>query len=293
LSVNASLTDLASDEGSPAAIAGVTLPTVAARAPLSATDQPVAVNAVSLQEKIAAAAQLASGNDSIAKQPGKKDFLKTANEAVATAVTNVGTGVAQAGSVMPAALSSRSKSLSDSELLPVGPVAGETPSAIKFAPETPATVATPRETMAAVVSAINALETRASTDQKRVDLQFHVGDQRLALRVELRDGTVYTTFRTDSPELRTALAQEWHSVVQPVASREMRLADPVFSSSLSTGGESASGSKGQGSPREREPGAPRQVTFPLSSEASGLMVSESAPAASLAISSNQLLHAFA
>jgi hypothetical protein len=293
LSVNASLTDLASDEGSPAANAGVAIPTVAARAPLSATDQPVAVNAVSSQEKIAAAVRMSSGNDSVVKQVGKKDFLKTANEAVATGVTGVGTDVAQAQSLMPAAMSSHSKSFSNSELLPVGAVAGEAPSANKFTPETTATVATPRETMAAVVSAINALEARASSDQKMVNLQFNVGDQRLGLRVELRDGTVHTTFRTDSPELRNALAQEWHSVVQPVASRELRLADPVFSSSHATGGDSASGSTGQGSPRERQPSVPRQMPFPLPSEASGLTVSEPAPAASLATGSNQLLHAFA
>ena len=38
-----------------------------------------------------------------------------------------------------------------------------------------------------------------------------MGDESLALRVELRDGTVHTTFRAQSAELRSALAQEWPS----------------------------------------------------------------------------------
>ena len=154
-------------------------------------------------------------------------------------------------------------------------------------------VATPRETMAAVISAITALENRASTDQKMVDLQFHVGDERLALRVELRDGTVHTTFRTDSSELRAALSQEWHAVVQPAVGRELRLAEPLFSSSSGTGGESTFGSTGQGAAKEREANASRPAPFAVPVATSGLAAAESAPATSPAISSNQLLHAFA
>ena len=56
------------------------------------------------------------------------------------------------------------------------------------------------------------------------------------MRVELRGDRVHTTFRTDSPELRTALAREWQAVsTLQSGDRGQRLADPVFASSSSFG----------------------------------------------------------
>jgi hypothetical protein len=64
--------------------------------------------------------------------------------------------------------------------------------------------------------------------QSAVNLRFNVAGENLSVRVALQAGQVHTQFRTDSGELRTALAHEWQSV--GLASGTSRFADPVFAS---------------------------------------------------------------
>jgi hypothetical protein len=111
--------------------------------------------------------------------------------------------------------------------------------------------------------------------------------------VELKEGTVHTTFRTESTELRTALAQEWQSVVQPAGAREIRLAEPVFSSSPAGGAESASSSLGQGTPHQRGQAMPEPAHRSLTPTFSAAGLPDPAPATVLAPHTTSLLHAFA
>ncbi|MEO6006195.1 MAG: hypothetical protein ABIZ04_26345 [Opitutus sp.] len=109
----------------------------------------------------------------------------------------------------------------------------------------------------AVESALAVAEQFAPGEQRSVRLQFNVGGEDLAVRVELRGDQVHTTFRTDSPELRTALAREWQAVSTSQSSeRGQRLADPVFASSSS--GQSLSGDSGAAHRRDPET---RQAQF--------------------------------
>lgn len=81
----------------------------------------------------------------------------------------------------------------------------------------------------AVEVVLHAVEHVASRAQRSVQLSFSVAGEELAVRVELRADEVRTTFRTDSSELRAALAQEWQQVAAPVQSdRPVRIAPAVF-----------------------------------------------------------------
>lgn len=86
-------------------------------------------------------------------------------------------------------------------------------------------------TRRAVNAAVAVTEQYAADRQPAVTLKFTVSGVDLGVRVELRGEHVHTTFRTDSPELRAALAQEWNQVAAAQAGdRASRLAEPVFTS---------------------------------------------------------------
>src|SRR5581483_11633984 len=81
----------------------------------------------------------------------------------------------------------------------------------------------------AVETALEVADRFTAQDRHTVNLQFSVAGQDLAVRVELRADEVRTTFRTDSPELRNALAHEWQSVAgQGTSERGLRLVTPTF-----------------------------------------------------------------
>jgi hypothetical protein len=71
-----------------------------------------------------------------------------------------------------------------------------------------------------------------AVDRNSVEVKFNFGaNDRLAVRVEYRAGTVHATFRTDSPELRDAIAREWQAQTASSDYRPYRVADPVFTGS--------------------------------------------------------------
>ena len=201
------------------------------------------------QEKIAPLPSLPADDLKNSLVAQEKFFLDPIQKAVTAANAGVGIAVAKLNATMSAAAFVRPKSASISESPASFAFAADNAPIATLTIDAPAPVASVRETMAAVISAVDALERRADVQHKSVDLQFQVGGEKLGLRVELRDGTVYTTFRTESPEMNGALAREWHSVVPPALAREIRLADPVFNSAPA--GESSS-LLGQGSPQQRE-----------------------------------------
>jgi hypothetical protein len=92
------------------------------------------------------------------------------------------------------------------------------------AADVPQTLAT-----GAVENALQVTDLQAAASvgaQSAVNLKFSVAGESLSVRVALQGGQVHTQFRTDSGELRTALAHEWQSVSSPSGSS--RFADPVF-----------------------------------------------------------------
>jgi hypothetical protein len=106
---------------------------------------------------------------------------------------------------------------------------------------------------------MDAVERVRDSVRSSVELKLTFGDDtRLAVRVELCDGTVQTTFRTDSAELRQALASEWHhampSILATAPDQTARVAEPVFGPAT-TSADFAGASTG-GNPNQRQAPAP-------------------------------------
>lgn len=94
----------------------------------------------------------------------------------------------------------------------------------------------------AVDVVMTAVERYTTGDRHSVQLQFSVGGADLSVRVELRGDEVRTTFRTDSPELRSALAHEWQAATAGAhGDADVHLAAPVFSAGNNSNFSSFSG----------------------------------------------------
>lgn len=113
----------------------------------------------------------------------------------------------------------------------------------------------------AVDAVKSATEYLDAGNRTTVRLQFSVGDANLSVHVELRAGQIHATFRTDSGDLRAALASEWQAMSGETG-RAVRLADPVFASATGQSnsfGDSASQQRNSG---ERTPAGNFEAFYP-------------------------------
>lgn len=124
--------------------------------------------------------------------------------------------------------------------------------------EAPLPVSSIRETIAVVVSAVEALQQRAEGPQQMVNLNLDVGAEKLGLRLELRDGVVHTTFQTNSTELRQALGQEWRVVAPGLVAQELTVAAPVFAATPASSPNAPSQFPGHDQPQQRGQPMPEQ-----------------------------------
>ena len=166
--------------------------------------------------------------------------------------------------------------------------------------EPPRPVAVPLAAAAyrAVNAVLEATERFAAGGAQTVNLRFSVDGSDLAVRVELRGGEVHATFRTDSNELRTALAQEWQTMSGSEAGRPLRAIDPVFAPAKSAGFGAASGESAPHQHRDsggRQSDEPTHSRMPGQPAAASLSPSvSSAPAPRPATAATTLrLHTFA
>lgn len=111
---------------------------------------------------------------------------------------------------------------------PVPAPAGSTASSLPAS--APAASASARTAVDAVVKLLDVQSGRSQEPVSAVSLNFKFGADDLAIRVEWRNGEVHTQFRTDSPELRSALAAQWQTAAPGLASRTTPFAAPVFAS---------------------------------------------------------------
>jgi hypothetical protein len=151
-----------------------------------------------------------------------KTFVSAAQQEVRGGEGIVGTDVAKSGPAMPFALAAH-HSPTGSPVLPASD-AQSTTFDLSAATEP---VQQARDTVATVMQVIDAQEKPAMSAARAVNLDFQFGEERLAVRVEFRDGMVRAHFRTQSLELRSALAQEW-SHVAAAPENVLRLAEPTF-----------------------------------------------------------------
>jgi hypothetical protein len=119
---------------------------------------------------------------------------------------------------------------------------------------------------AAIEATLDAVERGRDAASSSVELKLTFGDDtRLAVRIELSNGTVQTTFRTDSVELRQALASEWHQTVPATlatsSDRDLRVAEPVFTPAAGSPEFSGNSTGGHANSRQGPPLAPADQSF--------------------------------
>lgn len=162
----------------------------------------------------------------------------------------------------------------------------------------PAT-ATVSHATAAIEATLDAVERARDTTHSSVELKLSFGDDtRLAVRVELRDNAVQTTFRTDSTELRQTLTSEWRhqapAIMATAADRSVRIADPVFAPG--SGSPESTGASADGHPNARQQPvfAPAPSAFGSSRPAQAQASSAAPlPASPLRLPTSLRLNAFA
>jgi hypothetical protein len=179
-----------------------------------------------------------------------KKPLLAENKDVTTDDQLVGTGVAKPLATMPAVMSPHREmpgvaSTHEAFAAAVGGTSGHG----EFTPTIAAPAESARTAEHAVEAVLSLVERFSNTERHAVNLQFSIGGSDLHVRVELRADEVRTAFRTESPELRAALAHEWQAVTSS-GERAIRFADPVFSSATtnhdSANGDAASDRHSQG-----------------------------------------------
>lgn len=77
-------------------------------------------------------------------------------------------------------------------------------------------------------------------------MRLPVGDENVSIHIALRGGEVQATFRSDSAEVRAALAVEWRGATARDAASPLHLASPVFA-----GNDSSNLSFNDRSPRQQ------------------------------------------
>jgi len=211
--------------------------------------------------KIAAAGPDSAGPVFSAGKEPEKHPLETDKQKDTKASSPLGIGAAQVGSAMPPAASETAVLVR--ALSPEASVApAASPSTANAAPATAAAQsaaasAPVRATVDTVVRLVEAQASRGLQTVSAVNLNFQVGADDLAVRVEWRNGEVHTQFRTDSEDLRSALASQWQSVSPGLADRSVHFAPPVFASSTSTSGQGFASAGGESASRQQ--GQPQQA----------------------------------
>lgn len=222
-----------------------------------------------------------------ASRGADKKILSSYGKQVTEQDDSVGIAVAKVDPVMP---SSTLTERQPSALVAAVPASAVAPSS-NPAPGDAQQAAPQGVAQRAVEAALSAAEVFNSGGHQAVNLQFSVGNADLSLRVELKNGEIHTTFRTDSADLRSDLAKEWQSAGP--TSGSLRLAEPVFTSSgapASAAGDSASQQRGGQGRADTAQTAPRAAN--TTTQASTSQVASTARMPS-ALSTSLHLQAFA
>ena len=152
---------------------------------------------------------------------------------------------------------------------------------------------------AAIEATLDAVERARDAAKSSVELKLTFGDDtRLAVRIELREDSVQTTFRTDSTELRQALSSEWHqaapAVIATAPDRTLRMAEPVFTSATGSPDFAGTSTGGDAHPRQTQTAIPAESpVHSLSRAGSRSPAPAAAPARPIRLPTTLRLNAFA
>jgi hypothetical protein len=170
----------------------------------------------------------------------------------AKSLSGLGIAGAPQASAMPAQTAERTAPASGAEFLKAIP--GQDAGNLRTQPPVPATQPNLRAAQAVetVVSLVDAQVGNSQGSASAVRINFNFNGNDLAVRVAVSDGAVHTQFRTDSPELREAIALQWQEAAPSLPGRALNFLQPAFSGN-SGSPDSASGSDGGGPRREAFP----------------------------------------
>lgn len=214
-----------------------------------------------LRENTAAAKDFGANSQNAGNGAQEKNFLKTEGKTVKTG--SVLTGIS--GARLPAAMTTAPSALPITAFA-VAPVAALTERLSAGPVPAPATSADTARMIAhrAVETVLNVVETQAASRLQpvpSVQLRFKFGNDDLAVRVEMRNGEVRTEFRSDSPELRAAIAQEWRAI-SGRSETTLRFAEPVVTNSGNANTHTGSNSAfSQGNPSSQQHARAAQPEF--------------------------------
>lgn len=210
----------------------------------------------SIQEKFAAPQSVGRAESSSGVIPStpseEKKTVVIEGKKVSSTGRNVGTSVANRDVSMPYSIANKPSTAEFTLTPPVvssGGLEADRTTPMTTASNTPVAVQAPR-----LVHEIREIADRISTiDRNTVEVRFDFSEsERLSVRVEYRDGTVHTTFRTDSHQLRDAISNEWQTQAASSEGRSYRLAEPIFSSNSSAQQDLSSSGNGSGHSRSFE-----------------------------------------
>lgn len=229
-------------------------------------------------EKIAEAGAPFEREGGASERGPEKKIQNTSDKRLADARVSFGTDVAKPAPVMSTTSLPRPTS-SDAASAAVSSAAA-TQDRLPPAPESAAVTAS--QAHRAVEAVMTAADRVGAGEKQAVNLQFSFLDVSLAVRVELREGAVHTTFRTDSTELRSALAHEWQAVSPQISDRPIKMADPVFAADHGgSGANSFTGEHARQQQQQRDASARGNLGF-LSSAPARAASRASAAAADVA-----------
>ncbi len=222
------------------------------------------------QENFAGQNALASSATKSGRSGKDRNFLDTDGQSVAKAKPGAGIDSALEGDTMPATFTSHRLTVEPTAFSgsPVGrniAAAMTMPAPVdsKTFSQADNSVPTPALAQRAVETVLNVVESQADRSGlgHTVNLHFNFSGDNLSVRVQLRGGEVQTRFLTDSNDLRSSLATEWRALAGRSGLSGLRLADPVFASSSSSG--AGTGSQGQQSNSQQNPQHPDRAFVAL------------------------------
>jgi len=195
---------------------------------------------------------------SAADLPANKNFLSVEGADDGVQGAGVGIPVAQPRSAMAAPSSDRptADELIVQAFVPENHSASAAPLA-DIREHRPATIA--QRAVEAVVEVVEAQAATRFQPAPGVQLHLKLGGEDIAIRVELREGNVHTQFRTDSPEVRQAIAQEWNVLRAESPERTLRYLEPEFPSDRT--GSAPGGSGQHGAASHQQSRAPQPEIF--------------------------------
>jgi len=129
--------------------------------------------------------------------------------------------------------------------------------------------------------------------QDTVQLQVNLdGGQQLTVRLQMAQGAIHATFKTDSPDLRQAIEQNWSGFRTGASERGLQISSPVFESPSTGSGFNAFANRDQTRQQNGDPSdAEASNIIPLPTLAPAGKAAAPQPAAASPVESGIQLYA--